>query len=106
MKNSKIILYIGIAGLATLFIPPISMIVNICGLVMGSNAKSTYKSAPEKYTDSSLSNVKAGWICSWIGLALSLIILLIVSGVETQNVEGIDDDYNYYEGVEENYYFD
>jgi hypothetical protein len=53
---------------------PFAIIFSIIGLVKAKNAEAIYHENPELYSD--FSNVKTGRILSYIGLALSLIMLV------------------------------
>ena len=53
---------------------PFAMIFSIIGLVKAKKAENLYYEQPELYSD--YSNVKTGRILSYIGLALSLIMLV------------------------------
>lgn len=53
---------------------PFAIVFSIIGLVKAKKAEELYDESPEVYSD--LSNLKTGKILSYIGLALSLIILI------------------------------
>ncbi len=68
-----------------------SVILAIVALVLASKAFKQYNQNPELYTEASYKNVKAGRICSIIGLALSILIILavviaLVLGVEVTDL--------------------
>tara|TARA_R110002012_G_scaffold49676_4_gene128405 strand:+ start:11159 stop:11428 length:270 start_codon:yes stop_codon:yes gene_type:complete len=54
---------------------PFGAIFSIIGLVKAKTADQLYRESPENYTD--YSNVKTGKILSYIGLALSLVYLVL-----------------------------
>jgi hypothetical protein len=56
----------------------IGIILGIIGLVMANKALKIYSSSPETYTESSHKNVKAGRICSIIGLCLSSLYIVVI----------------------------
>lgn len=78
----------------------IGLISSIIGLVLAKQAINEYENNPEKYTEKSLSNAKTGQTCSFIGLILSIIfvivtIILFVTGMYSSLME------NYMELLEE-----
>ncbi len=65
----------------------LSIALAIVALVLASKDINKYNQNPELYTESSYKNVKAGKVCSIIGLALSALIIFaviiaLISGVE------------------------
>lgn len=54
----------------------IGIILGIIALSLGNSAVTTYQSSPDKYTESSYKNAKAGQICGGIGIGVSVIWLL------------------------------
>lgn len=55
----------------------IGLILAIIGMALASRAERRYREAPERYLATSYSNLKAGKICSLIGLILSILMILV-----------------------------
>jgi M penetrans paralogue family 26 len=70
LPNATAVLVLGICSIV------VCGICGIIGLVMGNTALRLYKANPSAYTEASLSNVKAGRICSIIGICLMGIALI------------------------------
>ncbi|MEO2051413.1 CCC motif membrane protein [Flagellimonas beolgyonensis] len=77
LPGASTVLTMGILSIVgTLFCcGPFGAIFSIIGLVKAKTANQLYLQSPENYTD--YSNVKTGKILSYIGLALSLIYLVL-----------------------------
>ncbi len=96
LPGASTVLTMGILSIVcTLFCcGPFGAIFSIIGLVKAKTANQLYQQNPENYTD--YSNVKTGKILSYIGLALSLIFLvltilyfgLIVAAITTGELSG------------------
>lgn len=71
LPNATATLVLGILSLVVCFI------CGIVALVISNKDVALYKANPELYTESSYSNIKAGRICSIIGLSLLALGLLI-----------------------------
>ncbi|NQX98325.1 MAG: hypothetical protein HRT73_10680 [Flavobacteriales bacterium] len=56
----------------------IGIILGIIGLIMANKALKVYLASPEAFTESSYKNVKAGRICSIIGLCLSSLYIVVI----------------------------
>lgn len=56
----------------------VGIILGIIGLVMANKALKLYMAAPALYTESSHKNVKAGRICSIVGLCLSSLYIIVI----------------------------
>ncbi|MDR1783133.1 MAG: hypothetical protein LBR13_02580 [Dysgonamonadaceae bacterium] len=54
------------------------LILAIIALVLASKGTSAYIADPQKYTEGSYKNLKAGKICAWIGLILSIVYIAII----------------------------
>lgn len=79
LPNSSGVLVMGIISIATCWcygIPGIAL--GIISIVLSGKAKKLYNANPELYTVSSYKNIKAGRICSIIGLSLSALFLIYV----------------------------
>lgn len=78
LPNASAVLVLGILSIITCWCYGfIGLILGIIGLVLSGKPLKLYKDNPELYTESSYKNVKAGKICSIIGLAISGFFLLI-----------------------------
>jgi hypothetical protein len=76
LPNATLILVMGILSIV------LCQPLGIAALIMGNQSISLYNQEPGRYTESSLSTVKAGRICGIIGLCLiALWILLMIAGV-------------------------
>lgn len=76
LPNATLILVLGI--LSILVCQPLG----IAALIMGNNSLDAYQKNPERYTEGSLGNVKAGRICGIIGICLiGVFIILALAGV-------------------------
>ena len=83
LPDSSLILAMGIISLVTSILCCIiyglpGLITGIVGLVMGNKSLAIYKRDPSFYSNKSFKDVKAGRICSIIGISLSGLILLIL----------------------------
>lgn len=76
LPNAGGILTMGI--LSIVFAGLIGMILAIISLSLSGKAIAEYKNNPEKYTESSFKNVKAGKVCSIVGLSLLGLVILIL----------------------------
>lgn len=105
LPNATGILVMGIISIATCWcygIPGITL--GIISIVLSRKAGKLYKATPELYTKSSYKNMKAGKICSVIGLSLSalfliyIIIVVIFFGLALGTASGSMpwDTYDYY----------
>jgi ABC-type Fe3+ transport system permease subunit len=76
LPNATLILVLGI--LSILVCQPLG----IAALIMGNSSMNAYQQNPGRYSESSLSTVKAGRICGIIGICLiALVIILMIAGV-------------------------
>jgi len=57
----------------------VGIILGIITLVLSKKEMEVYKSAPQKFTISSLNNVKTGRTCAIIGLIISIVIFVLVT---------------------------
>lgn len=77
VPNSTAVLVLGILSLVTfLCYGIVGLILAIIGMVMAKKANEEYLANPSRYTEASYSNVKAGRICSIIGLILSILTII------------------------------
>jgi len=91
LPNATAVLVLGIVSIPTCFCAGIvGLVCGIIALVLAKKAMEIYREDPNKYSRSSLGNLKAGKICAIIGTSLAglyvlyfMVILLVVgsSGV-------------------------
>jgi M penetrans paralogue family 26 len=79
LPDSTAVLVLGILSIIGSFCYGIvGLILGIIALAMASRPERLYKQNPDKYSPSSISNLKAGKVCGIIGTALSGVIILIM----------------------------
>jgi hypothetical protein len=79
LPNSAGILVLGIVSIALCWCYGIpGIILGIISLVLSGKAKKRYNTNPELYSKGSYKNMKAGRICSIIGLSLSALFIVYV----------------------------
>src|SRR6056297_1799856 len=87
LPNASAVLVLGILSIVTFWCINglVGIVLGIIGLVLAGKPLKLYNDNPELYTESSYKNVKAGKICSIIGLAVSglfiLLFILVILGV-------------------------
>lgn len=80
LPNSNTILVLGILSIVFCWWKLVSIagiIMGVITLVLAKRETSAYNSAPQKYTISSLNNVKTGRTCAIIGLIISVVIFVL-----------------------------
>jgi hypothetical protein len=78
LPNASAVLVLGILSIVTCWCYGfIGLVLGIIGLVLSGKPLKLYKENPDLYTESSFKNVKAGRICSIIGLSISGLLILI-----------------------------
>lgn len=86
LPNATLILILGIVSIV------VCQPVGIAALIMGNNSIAQYHANPGRYSESSLSTVKAGKICGIIGIALMVLwIILLIAGVSVFSFLGTRD---------------
>lgn len=79
VPNSVGVLVMGIISIVTCWCYGlVGITLGIIALVLASKAKKLYAETPEKYTEASYKNLKAGRVCAIIGTSLSGLYLLII----------------------------
>ena len=79
LPNSGAVLTLGIISIALCWCyGVVALTCGIIALVLGNKSLVLYKENPNNYTLSSYNNVKAGRVCSIIGICLSALMLLYV----------------------------
>ena len=79
LPNSTAVLVLGIISIVAVFCTYgiLGIALGIIGLVLAGNPMKLYNEHPEKYTEASYKNLKAGRICSIIGLSLGGLFILL-----------------------------
>jgi hypothetical protein len=79
VPNSTAVLVLGILSIVTCWCYGlVGMILGIIGLSLASKGNAAYNLNPQQYNEGSFKNLKAGRICSIIGLSLSGVYLIVV----------------------------
>jgi hypothetical protein len=90
LPNAVVVLVLGILSIPACcitsfisvpFINASGILFAIPALILASSAKKLYIAEPEKYTEGSFKNVKAGNICAWVGLIPSLLSIICTIGL-------------------------
>ncbi len=81
LPNSTAVLVLGIISIVSVFCSYgiFGIVLGIIGLVLAGKPMSMYNENPEEFSEASFKNLKAGKICSIIGLSLGG--LLILAGI-------------------------
>jgi len=79
LPNSTAVLVLGIVSIVGVLCSQgiLGVILGIIGLVLASTPMKMIKEHPDRYTESSIKNLKAGRVCSIIGVALGGAFLLL-----------------------------
>jgi len=79
LPNAKDVMILGIVSIPVCccFYGVLSLICAIIALVLANSATKLYIATPEKYLESSYSNLKTGKICAYIGIALSILAVIL-----------------------------
>ena len=102
LPNATAVLILGIISIPTCCCYGIiGLICGIIAIVLAKSASNLYASDPGKYTEGSYKNINAGKICAWIGISLSLIVLLFyVWLIAAIGLTGLSDPNAIYELLE------
>jgi hypothetical protein len=89
LPNATLILVFGILSIF------VCQLLGIAAWIMANNSLNLYNQNPERYTESSASQVRAGKICGIIGIALIAVFILlwIVLGVSFLSFWGMKNTY-------------
>lgn len=82
LPNANTVLILGILSIAFCWwhlFSLIGVILSIITLVLASKDLNVYRVSPEKYTLSSLNNVRAGRVCAIIGLVVSVVVFIVIT---------------------------
>lgn len=79
LPNSTAVLVLGIVSIVAIFCTYgiLGVALGIIGLVLAGKPMKMYEDNPEAYTESSYKNLKAGRICSIIGVSLGGLFILL-----------------------------
>ena len=78
LPNATAALVLGIISIVSAFCYGVGIIIGIIGLVLANKDKKLVEANPDVYSQGSVSNLKAGRICSIVGIVLSAIFLVII----------------------------
>ena len=78
LPNATTVLVLGIISIVGAFCYGVGIILGIIGLVLANKDRKLVAANPEVYSQSSVSNLNAGRICSIVGIAVSAIFLIII----------------------------
>ena len=78
LPNSTTVLVLGIISIVSSFCYGLGVVLGIIALVLANKDKRLIAENPEGYSISSISNLKAGRICSIIGITISALFLVII----------------------------
>jgi hypothetical protein len=101
LPNSTGVMVIGILSIVTCFCYGLpGLVLAIIALIMGNKAKKLVEADPDRYSISSVKNMKAGYVCAIIGLVLSaltvvfMIIYFIFIGTMISNPNFLQEMFN------------
>jgi len=80
LPNSNTILVLGILSIVFCWwhlVSLVGVVLGIITLVLAKKETALYKADPQKFTFSSMNNVKTGRICAIIGLIISVVIFFL-----------------------------
>ena len=83
LPNSSGVLTLGI--LSIVFAGGVGIILGIISLSLSGSAIRTYQANPDRYTESSYKNTKAGKVCAIIGVSIAGFVILILMGAIIAN---------------------
>jgi hypothetical protein len=79
LPNANVVLALGILSIVgCCCYGVVGLVCAIIALVLAKTATNLYVSNPEKFTESSYSNLNAGKICAWVGLIPSIICVIMI----------------------------
>jgi type III secretory pathway component EscU len=100
LPNATAVLVLGILSIVTCFCAGIpGVVLAIIALVLASKDISKYNASPNQYTLASFNNIKAGKVCSIIGLCFSSLYLIYVVCVVIMAIISGSNDFDYYPGM-------
>ena len=78
LPNATAVLVLGIISIVGAFCYGIGIILGIIGLVLANKDRKLIDANPDVYSQGSVSNLKAGRICSIIGIVVGAIFLIVI----------------------------
>ncbi|MDR2622041.1 MAG: hypothetical protein LBC48_05610 [Dysgonamonadaceae bacterium] len=78
LPNATAVLVLGILSIPACCCYGIGIVPAIIALFLAKTASKQYLAEPGKYIESSYKNLTTGNICAWIGLAISIIYIIIL----------------------------
>ena len=78
LPNATTVLVLGIISIVGAFCYGIGIILGIIGLVLSNKDKRLADTDPGLYSQTSISNLRAGRICSIIGIVVGAIFLIVI----------------------------
>ncbi len=78
LPNATTVLVLGIISIVGAFCYGLGIILGVIGLVLSNKDKRLIDANPEGYSQSSMSNLKAGRICSIIGIVVGVLFLILI----------------------------
>jgi len=79
LPNATAALVLGIISIVGAFCYGIGIILGIIGLVLANKDKKLLEANPDVYSQGSVSNLKAGRICSIVGIVVGAVFLVIIA---------------------------
>ena len=78
LPNATAVLVLGIISIVGAFCYGIGIILGIIGLVLANKDRKLIETNPDVYSQGSVSNLRAGRICSIIGIVVGAIFLIVI----------------------------
>jgi len=78
LPNATAVLVLGILSIPACCCYGVGVIPAIIALILARSASKRYLAEPDKYLQSSYSNLTTGNICAWIGLVISIISVIFI----------------------------
>lgn len=82
LPNANTILILGILSIVFCWwhlVSFVGIVLGIVTLVLSMKEMDLYRAAPQKYTVSSLNNVRTGRTCAIVGLIISVVVFILVT---------------------------
>ena len=79
LPNATTVLVLGIISIVGAFCYGIGIILGIIGLVLANKDKKLVESNPDVFSTGSVSNLRAGRICSIIGIVVGAVFLIVIA---------------------------
>lgn len=79
LPNATAVLVLGIISIVGAFCYGVGIILGIIGLVLANKDKKMLDANPDVYSQGSVSNLKAGRICSIVGIVVGVVFLVIIA---------------------------